>query len=420
MRILFVTPNSKGSGEAITALHIAEELTAGGESVRFLSSEFTARFLGESFADRVVSLTEEAGQNRSAWDGLVRDFEPDAVVFADYPLLFSSPWGRELAASDWAAELERLDVPLFTLDHLGMAQGPMTLHFGPPHLSPFTQHFPGLPRSMRVLLPSPLQEPSRVEGRVGAAFRCWQVPLGIGEERRRRVRRRYLDDDHDRLVFHSVPSWALEFARAHGLPHYQALSQLFEEYLASSERPVTLVSVNDGSLLPPSSRPGLRIANRSSLSKPEYEELLFASDLMITDNRVSVSLGKAACALVPCVALRNSFRLIELHERAEGRLRQILLDMEATRLGSVFPFEVFPIWTLADVETMGVFRQNSLASAHRVLELFGGEETGAAIRALLFDDDASESLRSQQRRYVETVRRLPSAGELLRRSVEPC
>lgn len=420
MRILFVTPNSKGSGEAITALHIAEELTADGEAVRFLSSEFTARFLSETFADRVVSLTEEAEQNRSAWNGVVEDFEPDAVVFADYPLLFSSPWGRTLAASDWVAELEHLDVPLFTLDHLGMAQGPMTLHFGPPHLSPFTQHFPGLPGNMRILLPSPLQEPSRVEGRVGSPFRCWQVPLGIGPERRRRVRRRYLDSDHDRLVFHSVPSWALEFARAHALPHYQALSRLFEEYLAGSERPITLVSVNDGCLLPPSSRPGLRIANLGSLSKADYEELLFASDLMITDNRVSVSLGKAACALVPCVALRNSFRLIELHERAQGRLRRILSDMEATHLGSVFPFEVFPIWTRVDLETMGVFRQNSLASAHRVLELFGGEETGAVIRALLFDEDATESLRSRQSAYVEAVSRLPAAGELLRRLVETC
>ena len=153
--------------------------------------------------------------------------------------------------------------------------------------------------------------------------------------------------------------------------------------------------------------------NLAELAPAEYEQLLLASDLMITDNRISVSLGKAVCAEQPCVALRNSFRLATLLERADRSLRRILLEMEAERLGAVFPYEVFPIWSRRDLETLGVFDANPVADSMVLLEIYGGSETRRRLWKAMTDAAFRDALRSRQRRLVELVKRLPSPEEAL-------
>ena len=93
MRVLFVTPSEVSSGEAITALHIAENVIAKGGSVRFLASAFTGGFLRKPFSEHVTGFTQDAEQNRQIWDNSLLSFRPEVVVFADYPLLFFSQRG---------------------------------------------------------------------------------------------------------------------------------------------------------------------------------------------------------------------------------------------------------------------------------------------------------------------------------------
>lgn len=413
MKILFVTPNESGSGEAITALHMADQLAQSGHEVRFLASEFTSRFLRRSLGDRVEELSRDPAENRRSWSRLVSRFQPRTIVFADYPLLFLSSPGRSMLEGADAFDLDSVDAALVTTDHLGMAQGPLTLSFGPPHLELTTESLPAPPERMRILLPCPLQSPHHVPGRRGVAFRSWDVPLGATRAQRNEARRRVLDDPGELLVFHSVPTWAQAFCRRHSLPYYRYLSRILAHYLAGQHRPVTVLSVNGGSLLSPMSERDLRIVNLGQLEPSEYEALLFASDLLITDNRISVTLGKAACGLHPCVALRNSYRLGELLERSDDSLRRLLLEMENERLGTTFPFEVFPIWSRQDLRALQLFEANPLVDSMITLELYGGEETRRALWEALTDEGCREALRSRQRLLVESIGRLPSAEEAL-------
>jgi hypothetical protein len=141
----------------------------------------------------------------------------------------------------------------------------------------------------------------------------------------------------------------------------------------------------------------------------EYARLLLSCDLLLTENAVSSSLGKAVCGGIPCALLKNSYRLPEVLERVQHDLRRIVLDMERARLGAVFPYEVFPIWGRDDIEQLGLFRENSVTAAFAAVEVFGGDAMREQLRALLVDERTRHELRAAQRRYVDGLLGLDDA-----------
>ncbi len=413
MRILFVTPNSSGSGEAITAMHMGLGLARSGHEVRFFADPFTSRFLAQEFAEKVNEFSDDPRETVAEWHSALDNFKPRVVVFADYPLLFLSRRARVLLNRENWQVLDDLGVELVTLDHLGMAQGPLTLSFGPPHLELFPEHLPKLPQRMKVLLPCPLQRPVQISAVRGIPFRCWDVPLILSEARRKEIRGQFLQFSDELLVFHSVPSWAIEFCRRHGLTNYAYLTRLFQTFFTALPRAVTLISVNAGSQLPPHAGAGFRVVALGQLQPAEYDEFLLASDLMITDNRISVSLGKAVCGLIPCAVLRNSYRLPEILDRADADVQAIVLNLERDRMGAVFPYEAFPIWSQNDLNGLGLFSENPILECMALVEIYGGGETRQTLERLLTDAACREQMKDRQQNYVDMVGRLPTGGEAL-------
>jgi len=415
MKVLIVAPVEEGSGETITALHVGQRLVGRGHEVLFLASAFARRFLDSAFPEDVRSLGADEAENRATWQSAVRTFRPDVVLFADYPHLYFSTGVSPLARSDgWVEELEALDACLVTLDHFGFAQREMGMYFGPAHITTFQyEHFPAIPERMRILLPCPMHEPGPVGGRRGSPFRYWDVPLGIDEGLRNAVRRRYLRNDNELLVFHSVPNWAWRAAEALNLPFFRFLPQLLGECFRGSARPATIVSVNNGSLLDPAASLGVRIVNLPSIPTAEFEALLFAADLVITENKVSISMGKAICAFQPCAVLKNSHTLIELLQIAPPKAREVILAMESARLGAVYPYEVFPSGFKSQLEELILYRDSSLTDAFAEFEIYELETTAPALQRLLVDAAERDALRNRQRVYVDRLAALDDAAGVL-------
>ncbi len=406
MRVLFVTPGEFSAGEAITAVHAAERIAKVGGQVHVLASRFTSGFA--KGLDTTV-MGEDAGENRAAWARTLRAFSPDAIVFADFAMTFFSSGVAPLGDGAWLRSLGGVDAELFTFDHLGFAQGPMNVFYGPPHLG-IVEPIQQPPSRMNVLLPCPVQEPSPVEGRRGIPFRYWAPPV-LDDDTKRKVRARYGGDDL--LVFHSVPTWAWEWAARFGHPYYESLTALLELQLEGLPRPVTVVSVNNGRLLSASTK--LRILNLSTLPKEDYEALILSSDLMLTENAISVSLGKAVCGGVPGVVLKNSRFAKDVLAGAEPAVAAIVEAMEARHPGAVYPYEVFPIWGRRQVEKLGVFKASSYPEGVAALEIFGGAETRAALSRLLTDPDTRASLIAKQRAYADRVAALPQIEDVILR-----
>jgi hypothetical protein len=269
---------------------------------------------------------------------------------------------------------------------------------------------------MHRLLPCPMHEPGPVVARRGIPFRYWEVPLTLPEKRRAEIRARFLDNDDDFLIFHSVPKWLWQITRAHALPYYTFLSEILDHYLAGLPRPATVVSVNDAGLLRPAKHANLRFVNVPSLPKHDYEALLLAADLMLTENSVSYTLGKAICGLVPCVVFQNSYYYAELLWQLSGELLRIVTAIESTRPGTIYPYHTLTGGT-QELEQLDLYRGNTIRQAMLSLEIYGGEPTRAALHNLLTDQQARAALHAAQQRYVQAVNRLPDPVEALHRLV---
>jgi hypothetical protein len=157
----------------------------------------------------------------------------------------------------------------------------------------------------------------------------------------------------------------------------------------------------------------VRVTSVAPVPPAEFEALLFGSDLVMTENKLSISMGKAVCALQPSVVLTNSFRLLELVDGARGRVRDIVLAMERGKLGSVYPYAVFPSVTPDDIDEIGLYRGNRLTQAFRELEVFGGDQTRESLRAMLLDPVERAALRNRQQEYVDAVAALPDSAQVL-------
>ena len=417
MRVLFVAPVEVGAGETVTVRHMAERLLRRGDQVRVLVTQLGRRLFGPELAAHIQSLSADGDANRALWTKSLRDFRPDVVVFADYPLLGFSSGVAPLWSAAWVRSLDDIAPCLVTLDHTGYAQRPLGVYYGPPHLSFHYEAIPAIPRRMQIMLPCPMHAPVPVPGRKGRPFRSWDGPLAISPDRRAAIRRRILEREDDLLIFHASARWAWQSAAAIGIPYYRLLPRILDIYFRELARPVTIVSVNDGALF--DHRPGqsVRMVNLPSLPAPEYDDLLFASDLLLTENKISITLGKAISALLPCATLRNSYSLRELLRSLSGELREIVLAMEAARAGAVYPYGVFPLGMDDEIDRLGLYRDNLITCGFRELELYGGAETGRALCGLIADPGVRQALRTEQAAYVDLLSRLASADEVLDRIV---
>ena len=419
MKVLFVAPVEQGSGETITVLHMAENLVAAGDKVRFLATPFASRFLGPRFGSLVQELTPSGPANRALWDDAVATFAPDAVVFADYPLLFFAQGVAPLAGEPgWLESLDSVPACLVTLDHFGFAQRPMGLWAGPPHLTLGYQWFPALPERFRILLPCPMHEPLPVDGRRGDPFRYWEVPLALPPDRRQEVRARHGVGGDGFLVAHLVSNWAWRGSEAYGLSFYRYLPALLDQYFRPLEGRVTVVSVNNGTLLEAPRGARLRLVNAAPMPAAEFEALLLSADLVLTENRVSISLGKAVCGLQPCAVLKNSHRLLDILETAAPSVRDVVQAMEGAQPGTVYPYDVFPTGMVQELEDLVLYRDNSLTDAFADVEVFGGAATAERLCSLLVDGAARDALRSRQEVYVDRLAPLDPGAAALARLLE--
>jgi Family of unknown function (DUF6365) len=409
--VLFVTPSEVSSGEAITTLHMGEELAAEGWTVRFLASAFTARFLTPRLGDRVTILGRDLAENRRRWEEALDDFRPAHVIFADYPLLTFAAAAAPLWGADWEQTLPVADAEIFTLDHLGYAQRPGLVFFGPPHETIGIQRIQPLPPWIRILLPCPPHDPEH-SSLSGYPFRV-RTLHGVAGQHGDDVRQQYIRSRDEFLVLHFVSNWACDAALLIKSPFYSLFSEWLVRHLRGVGRPVTVLSVNNGVLLPELTSEGVRILNAPPMSPSAFEELFAAADLVLTENRISVSLAKAIGMLRPAAVLRNTRSLLNISTQGPTEATVFAELMERARIGSVFEFEVFPIWSRADLERLGIFDESCLGGAYGEIELFGGEASAGQLHQLLTDQSARARMREAQLSYLRRLESLPSCSDVL-------
>src|SRR6185436_17654962 len=218
-------------------------------------------------------------------------------------------------------------------------------------------------------------------------------------------------------------------------PLYEHLSEILAEYVADVEAPVTIVSVNDGTLLRRSPNKALRVVNLAGLPLAEFDALMLSSDMVLTENIVSLTLAKTV-GNAPGVAFVNTSTLKEILAREpEGsEIRRLALQMERTRAGSVYPHVMYPIKqqdkagaapsrrrlfnaaapSLPMPEEM--IRAGSLPSSPFIrAELYGGQATRDLFRELLTDPARIARVRAEDEAFIARQNALEDGSDVLKR-----
>lgn len=416
MRVLFVAPMQRSSGEAATVLLMARALLEERCEVRVLASTELVPSLRSQLPAEVRALTSDRDDNVEAWQRTVTDFAPSHVVFADFPMLSFSSGAAPLWCPRWLGLLERSRARLLTLDHLAYGQRPTELYFGPPHLCRHPERIPEIPARMGCLLPCPIHEPGSVPGRRGAPFGVPMPPLPSRGDVRERVRAR-LGIEGGAMILHAVSAWAREFCRVFELGYYDVLGRVLGWYFEGAPQPVTLVSVNDGRTVAPTTTGAVRIINLDRVDADEFGELVASCELFLNENPFSSTLGRVAWSGVPAACLINSRRIGELHDQAPAGLVALALELERRRLGSVFPYRVLPLDFRAELDALGLFRDNRFARTFEELELWGGQPTRERLWQLVWDEAERARLRAHQHAYRRAVEALPGPRAVLEGAV---
>ena len=409
---LLVAPSEMSTGEAVTLARMAEDLASAGSSCTFLTSQGARRYIEPGFPGQVQSFGDSLQENQRLWAHVMERTRPDAIVFADYPLLFFSSGSSPLVDERWVDALERAGPALFTLDHLGYAQKQRIVAFGPPHMTFGMEVTAALPAKMTVLLPCPINDPAPSLDRRGLPFRSGPAQT-ISEAERRAVRARYVEDDHTILVLHSAPGWAVHLARELRLPHYQFLYPILAEMFQGLDRPVVVVSVSSGAMPAPTQREGFRAFDVPPMPPGDFERLIAASDLMLTDNAISASLGKAVCLGRTGAVLVNSLSIAQLYERRDESGARWAAAIEAEHSGAIFPWDVFPIWNADDLDRLGFGAGHPFRRCTPRIEIFGGDATRASLAELLGDSARRRQLADAHRDYMGRVAALPAPAQVL-------
>jgi hypothetical protein len=126
-------------------------------------------------------------------------------------------------------------------------------------------------------------------------------------------------------------------------------------------------------------------------------------------------MGKAVCGLQASAVLKNSYGVLELMGLCSGPVREIVCAMERDRLGSVFPFDVYPTGMRDTLESIVLYRDNPLTEGFAELEIFGGATTEAALAALLTDVSTRAELQQKQQRYVDALMAIDDGATVLER-----
>ena len=443
VRALFVTPTWMATGETATALALAESIVSGGGDAWFLASTPAAQIVRPQFGDRVQEMTGDLAANQLQWRRMIQEIDPNVIIFSELRSFLALRLNRQYPLADlrWLRELNGLDALLVAIDHVGSTpsvQKLMARLSSHMFLRLIANAWRPIFERMCILLPCPLHEPGRVEGRQGHPYKSMAMPLRVDPGVRAQVRARYLGEgrrDEGTLVFHSVPRWSFRLSKALKAPLYDYLGEILTEYLADIAEPVTIVSVNDGTLLRPSPDRRVRVVNLSGLPLAEFDALLLSSDLVLTENIVSFTLAKAV-GNVPGVALINSWTSKEILDReADGsEIKRLVMQAARRRAGSIYPHVMYPMRgqdkgaarsprrLLLNAAAPSVplpeemIRVGGLPSSPFIqAELYGGQETRELFRALVCDETRREQVRAGDEAYLERQRALDEGGTVLKR-----
>ncbi|MFC6593434.1 DUF6365 family protein [Kitasatospora paranensis] len=386
--VLFVAPHHRASGEVSTARHAARDLAATGFAAHLLAAPRHATASGTDFAGTHALGPDRAG-NTATLRRVVDGVSPDIVVFCDAALVDTPTGSLPVDVADAIDVITGSGCRLATFDHLGI---PLSAAWPP---------------DTAILRPCPLGSPL-MDGRPGLPVAVTRPVTGLAG----------IDELPARVpgvlrIVHTVAPWAITLAAAVKHPLHQHLPAILESYLADLGRPVELLSVNNGALLPAAPRGRLRVVNLPPQPAAVFDRLLADADLVLTENPFASTIGRAIDLGTPAVAWQHTLGIVDVLATFGSPVAAPVARLLMPDLSRARPWIAFPNWTPEAIGNVTVLNDNPVTSAFARLEVFGGAATAGRLRDMLTDSPSRRGVLAAQEQFRASVQRLPRVGEAL-------
>ncbi|MEW6695876.1 MAG: DUF6365 family protein [Bacillota bacterium] len=422
MKVLILSLSEHSLGELHNALFFAGQLKKTGGEV-FIIATVNHLDYARAAGFEVAAWGKKRRTNEEFLRQRILEMRPDAVVLADYYNMYlEEPFFNIGMVLD-------LGVPVATFDSMNFAPGPTSLEKEILRESRFAGAFgkggqfkielPALPPEMAVLRTCPINRPVQEPGILPVAL--YKEPLTLTAERREEVRSRYGLVPGEKLVMLAKAGWAhlavkiraMERSLTLRFSYEKQLQRLLQLYLRDVSRPVTVIGVGPQVIFDRNHQ-NVRFVSLPFLSLVDYQELLLASDLFISDNITSASAAKAVIGGVPALILINSLvsnrdGTYQASFNLEEEVVALLNQWEQAVPGSIFPFYVYPFGWIRELASL--LEGNPFFDVIVKAEMFDVSSTGESVARLLFDEAYRKDLAGSQADYYELMASLPGALE---------
>lgn len=402
--VLFLALCTKGYGESLLGLRIADELSARGVPSAFVNHEAAEPVLRSAGYPHLTVSDAVGAMLPVMVRAMVRKHRPRAIVLSDYATATIHMERHGLDPSF----LWDFGIPVAGIDTWDMRRTGVEIDLFGSDCRVISDWFERLDV---VLTPAPMApvEPN------GTVYQCLpRVPV-VPESAVRDLRGSLGVTEGDRLVLTCSAGWQhARYRSEHGKRLARSFPELMVNLVRNVDKRVHMVHVgpcqyeleDEGRYVwvPP-------------LDPAKFDLLLASADLLVGANVSSTTISRAMAMGTPNLVLVNSHAL----ERAEGlaaigyeRCEEVVSWV--ARNTPVYPFAMWPLGYHAYLAPL--LRRNLYRGAAQVTEVLDGLRVQERIWRVLFDDEGRAGAVRRQERYVSRIREMAGGADLLLERLE--
>ena len=406
LKVLFLVCPSLGIGEIYTCIKLDQQLRRNGVTTHFIGPRIITAFK-EIQNNSYCIFSKDMKQNFEIFSDTIDEFQPDLLVFTDYHMYLRNEYSRQVFDFEW---VKRYNIPCIVIDTLGNCrfEDVNTSIYSD---SNFSLTLPDWVSA--IIRPSPPHDPvlGEKENKV-LFFPVFDSDPDIDEKRIVQLKQQFSINMYKKSVIFPFGHWVKHVLNDTMYSLYKNLEKIILHYLSLLDTEIDVYILGESLF---SSKSHKKVCIRTDfvdLPLSDGDDLLSACDLVISVNRLSNSLGRAAHYQVPTLTLVNS-RDIEVRD---GKIMSELdyeispfiqktINLVTRRNGNIDKYMIFPENKVDFIECF--YNKNiGFNKVNPIQELFDEKSVINVLKGLLFDK--RRLFQTNQLDYMRKTYALPS------------
>lgn len=404
-KIAVIVLSTISAGELTIAYEFVSRLSKDKYEVQFIVSGKFGPYLESKHMDYLKLDENESPQvNNSKICSFIDSFNPDFFLVSDvFTLEYSYAWSGVKFET-----LSKYNIPIIGVDEYEFPSTEYKIDY----YGLFQEKLPPLvDKCDFIIRDCPINAENHSAENV-KCFSLYEKKFELNKHAKQRIRKELGLDDDEKIIFFTMSSW--ELLNMHKLGSLNSFIKwipcIIENYISSLQKKVTVIHVGKNPWQNISNNK-IRYYHFDSLLPKNFDAYLFASDLYITLNVVSVTLTKAVYAGVPSVVLQNK-KIIKF-DKLKNRLATMPLWYRnmADDVKVVYPFRASTFGWYKFLDP--VLQNNEYTNTFIEVPIFKMSQVVSVLDKYLFDKSAILELKERQMNYVDKILKLSTPNEIM-------